>query len=203
MSTTRLAMEGIKAAKSALRKEIANIISGLSPEEKARQSTAVFQQLTKLPEYERSRRVSLYLSTEDEIDTVKILDDIFKKGKEAFVPRYVGNSMSMVKLKDMEDYEKLPLTKWNIKQPAKGDIRDDALETGGLDLVILPGVAFTKSGHRLGHGMGYYDKFLWKCFEAQEKKPHLIAVAFSEQVRNTIPINDQDVRLDLIVTEKK
>ncbi|XP_015109000.1 5-formyltetrahydrofolate cyclo-ligase [Diachasma alloeum] len=203
MSTTRLAMEAIKAAKSALRKEIASIISELSPAEKKRQSAAVFQQLTRLPEYENSRRISLYLSTDDEIDTVKILEDIFERGKEVFVPRYPGGAMSMVRLRDMEDYESLPLTKWNIKQPAKGDVREDALETGGLDLVILPGVAFTRSGHRLGHGMGYYDKFLWKCFETQAKKPHLVAIAFNEQIREAIPTNEKDIILDLIITEKK
>ncbi|XP_063989858.1 5-formyltetrahydrofolate cyclo-ligase [Diachasmimorpha longicaudata] len=202
MSTTRLAMEAIKAAKSALRKEIASIISELSPVEKKRQSAAVFQQLTRLPEYENSKRISVYLSTEDEIDTVRLLEDIFEKEKEVFVPRYLGGAMSMVKLRDMQDYESLPLTKWNIKQPAKEDVREDALETGGLDLVVLPGVAFTRAGHRLGHGMGYYDKFLWKCFDSQTKKPYLVAVALNEQIREAIPINEKDVILDKIITEK-
>lgn len=72
----------------------------------------------------------MYLSTPDEINTLPILADIFDSGREAFVPRYQGKKMQMVKLHSMEDYEKLPLTKWNIKQPATSDVRDDALETG-------------------------------------------------------------------------
>lgn len=99
-----------------------------------------------LPEYKTSKRISLYLSTNDEVDTLRILENIFETGKEAFVPRYAGSAMSMVKLRNMEDYESLPLTKWNIKQPAMDDVREDAMENGGLDMVILPGVAFTKSG---------------------------------------------------------
>jgi len=74
----------------------------------------------------------LYLSTKDEIDTLPILKHIFNTGKEAFVPQYHGKTMEMVKLKSMEDYETLPLTKWNIKQPKPTEYRDNALETGEL-----------------------------------------------------------------------
>ena len=87
-------------------------------------------QLISLPEYKISNRISLYLSTPDEIDTLPILKDIFAKGKEAFVPRYQGQKMEMVKIHSMEDYHKLPLTKWNIKQPDSQEIRENALETG-------------------------------------------------------------------------
>lgn len=87
-------------------------------------------QLTILPEYQTSKRVSLYLSTESEINTVPILQNIFDNKKEAFVPMYAGKIMKMVKLESMEDYEKLPLTKWNIKQPFSSDTRDDASTTG-------------------------------------------------------------------------
>lgn len=51
-------------------------------------------------------------------------------GKEAFVPQYRGKTMEMVKLRSIEDYETLPLTKWNIKQPSTTECRENALETG-------------------------------------------------------------------------
>lgn len=86
--------------------------------------------MTSLPQYNEGKRVSLFLSTDDEIDTKQILKDLFEKQKEVFVPRYGGSKMQMVKLHSMSDYEKLPLTSWNIKQPHKNDIREDALETG-------------------------------------------------------------------------
>ncbi|XP_043269786.1 5-formyltetrahydrofolate cyclo-ligase [Venturia canescens] len=199
---SRRTMATIKSAKSALRKEIQAAIEKIEDGEKKRQSIQVVQKLLALPQYKESKRISVYLSTKDEIDTLPILKDIFENKKEAFVPRYEGKKMCMVKLDSLEDYEKLPLTKWNIKQPLASDARDDALETGGLDLVILPGVAFTVTGKRCGHGMGYYDKFLQSCVEKQSKKPHLIAVAFNEQMRDDIPTSESDVLLDLIVTEK-
>ncbi|XP_066581476.1 5-formyltetrahydrofolate cyclo-ligase [Prorops nasuta] len=195
-------MTMIKTVKSALREEIANVIKTLSVEDKNNQSLRVFEKIIKLPQYQTSKRVSVYLSTEDEIDTLPIIKHMFNAEKEVFVPRYRGKVCEMVKLHSMEDYDQLPLTKWNIKQPSFKDVRDNALETGGLDLVLLPGVGFTNDGKRLGHGMGYYDKFLHNCFSKQEKKPFLVGIAFNEQIRTEIPMTEEDVPLDIVITEK-
>ena len=88
-------------------------------------------------------------------------------GKHCFVPRYdttgATNDMDMVKLRDLQDYESLPLTPWNIKQPeAHDDSRPEALAATdqGLDLLLVPGLAFTEDGRRLGRGKGFYDKYL-------------------------------------------
>ncbi|CAK9799445.1 5-formyltetrahydrofolate cyclo-ligase [Anthophora quadrimaculata] len=195
-------MCGIKAAKLALRKKMKTIIAQLNAEEKQRQSKRIFEKLCSLPQFQESKRVSIYLSTKDEVDTIQILKYMFKMEKNIFVPRYKGEKMEMVKLNSMHDYEKLPLTKWNIKQPCFNEFRENALETGGLDLILLPGVAFTADGKRLGHGMGYYDKFLEICLKKQQKRPHLIAVAFNEQLWENIPTSENDILLDLVLTEK-
>ena len=195
-------MCGINSAKLNLRKKMKTIIAQLSAEEKQRQSRIVFEKLRSLKQFQESKRVSSYLSTNDEINTVPILKHMFEVKKEVFIPRYKGKQMEMVKLFSMKDYENLPVTKWNIKQPSFNEPRENALETGGLDLILLPGVAFSLSGKRLGHGMGYYDKFLDLCLKKQQKRPHLIAVAFNEQLREDIPTTENDVLLDLILTEK-
>ncbi|CAD1468287.1 unnamed protein product, partial [Heterotrigona itama] len=179
-------MAGVKSAKIALRKKMKDIIAQLSIEEKQRQSRIVFEKLCSLPQFQESKRISLYLSTKDEIDTIQILKYILDKKKEVFVPRYKGKEMEMIKVLSMQDYETLPLTKWNIKQPNVNELRENALETG----------------KRLGHGMGYYDKFLDLCIKTQQKKPHLIAVAFNEQLWEDIPTSENDVILDLVLTEK-
>ncbi|XP_014605001.1 PREDICTED: 5-formyltetrahydrofolate cyclo-ligase [Polistes canadensis] len=194
-------MATVKSLKKLLRKEMANVISNITAEEKARQSMKVFEKLKALPQYQNSKRISIYLSTKDEIDTTLILKDIFKTGKDVFVPRYSGNTMEMVKLLSMDDYDKLPLTKWNIKQPDFSEARENSFQSGGLDLILIPGVAFTYNGKRLGHGKGYYDKFLNYTFEKQQRKPHLIAIAFNEQIKDDIPTTESDVSIDLVVTE--
>ncbi|XP_035737276.1 5-formyltetrahydrofolate cyclo-ligase-like [Vespa mandarinia] len=195
-------MATMKSLKDALRKEMSNIISNITAEEKARQSSRIFEKLKRLPQYQNSKRISVYLSTKDEIDTTLILTDIFEKGKEVFIPRCNGKTMEMVKLFSMNDYEKLPLTKWNFKQPDISETRENAFQNGELDLILLPGVAFTYNGKRLGHGKGYYDKFLEDTFQKQQRKPHLIAIAFNEQIKDDIPTTERDVVLDMVLTEK-
>lgn len=124
----------------------------------------------------------------------------------------------MVKLSSMEDWANLPMTKWNIKQPLLADHREEASETGsirkninlskkkhenyvvgGLDLIICPGVAFTKTGDRLGHGGGYYDAYIRKMQENQECRPATVGVAFNEQVVDKLPLGPTDVPIDSVL----
>lgn len=68
-----------------------------------------------------------------------------------------------------------------------------------MDLLIVPGVAFTKDGLRLGHGGGYYDKYQRKLREVQEVPPATIAVALKEQIVDEVPTEDTDVKIDLVL----
>ncbi|KAF5291332.1 hypothetical protein FQA39_LY03483 [Lamprigera yunnana] len=193
------AIQKIQTAKAALRKSMQKKLSTLSREEKLNQTERVLKNLFSLPVFRKSERISVYLSTDDEISTVPILKEIFDNNKTCFVPRYNKNVMEMVKLESMKDWEALPVTKWNIKQPHLSEIRENALESGGLDLVIIPGVAFTVNGDRLGHGKGYYDSFLTSISKLQSLQPIKIALAFQEQVMKEIPIENHDVKMDLVL----
>jgi 5-formyltetrahydrofolate cyclo-ligase len=86
--------------------------------------------LISLPQYKASKRIALYLSTPNEVNTLPILEDIFLKKNDAFVPCYDKETMNMIKIYSMEDYNELPLTKWNIKQPDPLEIRENAFQTG-------------------------------------------------------------------------
>ena len=111
--------------------------------------------------------------------------------------------MEMVLLKDLQDYKSLPVTKWNIKQPANDEIREEALETGGLDVILIPGMAFTKDGKRLGRGKGYYDTYLSKAKELiPGSPPKTIALAFNQQILDDIPVDDYDFLIDKIIFDQ-
>ena len=83
-----------------------------------------------MSQFQTSIRISLYLSTNQEIDTIPILKYIFESGKQAFIPRYKGKEMEMVKISCMADYDNLPLTKWKIKQPGFNEVRENAIDNG-------------------------------------------------------------------------
>lgn len=83
-------------------------------------------------QYQNSKRISIFLSMQDEIETEEIIKDIFKQGKICFIPRYrfQSNHMDMVRLASPEEISSLPKTSWNIHQPSEGDVREEALSTG-------------------------------------------------------------------------
>ena len=140
-----MAASNLKNAKKLLRKEMKQILNALTEESKASQSATVTERLLSDEVYKSARSLSVFLSMPDEVRTTSILRDAFDAGKKCYVPRYFtdggGREMEMVLLRDWADYEGLPTTNWNIKQPADDEVRQEALDDAkvGLDLILIPG----------------------------------------------------------------
>lgn len=198
-------MSTLRAAKQALRREIKRRVSALSEDEKARQSAVVSQKLFRHPKYVSSQRIAVFLSMNDEVRTEEIIQDVFKWGKSCFIPRYESgsNHMDMLQLRSLEDMKTLPLTSWDIRQPADDDhSREEALSAGGLDLILMPGLGFDRSGNRLGRGKGFYDTYLERCIRHPKGKPYTIALAFKEQLCEDVPVDANDVLIDEVLYEE-
>ncbi|XP_050521914.1 5-formyltetrahydrofolate cyclo-ligase [Daktulosphaira vitifoliae] len=193
-------MDLLKIAKSNLRKELKWKLSEMTAKEINEQSKIITNKVLDNPLYKNSKRISVYLSMNSEVQTIDIIKNIFVSAKSCFIPKYRENGMSMVKVKSINDIKNLPKTKWNISQPADNDIREDALLTGGLDLIILPGLGFSKDGKRIGRGKGYYDKCI-KSYKEIYPKNNLITIglAFRQQIVVEIPMADHDSVLDLVI----
>jgi 5-formyltetrahydrofolate cyclo-ligase len=115
--------------------------------------------------------------------------------------------MDMLSLSSLEDYRSLQPDSWGIPTIPKESVssRGDALkEEGGLDLIVMPGVAFDESFKRCGHGKGYYDYYLTRYHQsrADGRMPVLVALALKEQVlgKDTVPTDRSDWFVDIIVT---
>ncbi|EPQ02728.1 5-formyltetrahydrofolate cyclo-ligase [Myotis brandtii] len=154
-------------------------------------------------QYQKSQRISIFLSMQDEIETDEIIKDIFRRGKTCFIPRYrfQSNHMDMVRLASPEEIALLPKTSWNIHQPGEDEAREEALSTGGLDLIFMPGLGFDKQGNRLGRGRGYYDAYLRRCEQHQQAKPYTMALAFKEQICDQVPVDEHDMKVDEVLYE--
>ena len=138
-----------------------------------------------------------------EISTTEIVNHAFGEQKKIFIPytyklatprdRWPASVMDMVQLHSLEDYQSLEPDKWGIPSPSResvnerrncfggfgrsdGEKAEESTEDG-LDIVIMPGVAFDRYLKRLGHGKGYYDFFLqrysWHTTKAHRKMPFL------------------------------
>ncbi|GAB0133752.1 hypothetical protein EsDP_00002149 [Epichloe bromicola] len=175
----------LTAAKQQLRSLVKQRLSSVPAESITAQSRKIFESLKSLEPYLDAKRISIYLSMPSgEIQTDAIVRHALASGKQVFVP-YLHASpldapntparvMDMVHLKDVQDYESLKLDRWGIPSidPATVHERERILDgpdaqrsdQAGLDLMLLPGVAFDfdESGavRRLGHGRGFYDFFM-------------------------------------------
>ncbi|XP_008579530.1 PREDICTED: 5-formyltetrahydrofolate cyclo-ligase-like [Galeopterus variegatus] len=127
-----MAAAAVRSAKRSLRAELKQRLRAVSTEERLRQSHLLTQKVISHSQYQKSKRISIFLSMPDEIETEQIIKDIFRRGKTCFIPRYrfQSNHMDMVKLESPEEISSLPKTTWNILQPGEDDIREEALSTG-------------------------------------------------------------------------
>jgi len=192
-------MSAIIAAKQVMRKEIKSVLHLLPFAEKQRQSDVVTQKLLNSKKYQESSRIALYLHMASEVHTLRILEAALADDKTCFIPHYIGSVMNMVRIYSMQDYDALPLTEWKIKQPCDDEVREDAIQSGGLDLIIVPGLGFTKDGARLGRGKAYYDTYLSKYETRFGKMPYTIALAYQEQIQAEIPMDVHDRLLDEVL----
>ena len=106
--------------------------------------------------------------------------------------------MTMIRMNTYEELESLPRTKWDIPQPSEIHKEDDCLQTGGLDLILTPGLAFSKEGHRLGRGKGFYDKFFHK-YCSMYTPPYLIGLALTPSIVADIPCTLNDYKMDEVL----
>ncbi|KAH8829310.1 5-formyltetrahydrofolate cyclo-ligase [Flagelloscypha sp. PMI_526] len=200
----------VRAAKKALRREVSTTLKGLSQSDVMRQSEAIHSHLVSLPAYRNAKSVSCYLSMPTgEVETHAIAQEVLRAGKSLYVPKIFKTAtedrMNFFRIYDSDDLLTLPSGTWGIKEPspsrADGTLRSDVLVfTDSLDLIIVPGVAFDSAFHRLGHGKGYYDKFLSDYKAAERPMPTLIALALQHQIVDDVPVLEHDWVVDAIVT---
>lgn len=204
------------SSKTELRKLMAGVVSRLTQSEKETQSKAVLAKVLQHQKFKQAKSVSIYLSTQNEIDTIELLRHTLEEAKkECFVPfvrktRGAGADpdsseprMVMVEVKCLSQYEEMPRNRYGIKEPKEdsaASLRSAKPERDDLDVIIVPGVAFSLAGQRLGHGKGYYDEFLADWRRRSPKPLYSIGVAFREQiVANPLAQDGHDYRLDEVL----
>ena len=155
-------------------------------------SRTIAERITALPEFKRAEVVCGYLSLPGEVETQAILDAAWKAGKKVCVPTARDDGEYIPAW--LTPSESVTIGRFKVRQPtvpfwAKPD---------RCDFVVLPGVAFSRTGARVGHGTGFYDRMLARLGAKVECKA---GVCFSFQLLPEIPVAEYDVGMDLVVTE--
>ncbi len=145
----------------------------------------------------RAKKIMIYLSFKSEARTREIIKELFKRKKKVIVP-LIDFKKTKIYLSELKNFEKeLTANKLGIFQPSPEFFRP--FNKKELDLIVVPGIAFDEKGNRIGFGKGYYDKFL----KGIPKKIPVIALAFEEQITDSIKKEKHDIPVQKIVTEER
>ncbi len=141
--------------KRELRRELRSEQKALSEEYVKSASQRMEEAFLDSPLYQNARSIFLYLNTKQEPSTRRILKEALKAGKTVAVPKCLENGeMAAVRYKEEDP---LITTSMGIEEPLRAE---DTLLKEGIDLIIVPCLSANQKGERLGHGGGYYDRFL-------------------------------------------
>jgi 5-formyltetrahydrofolate cyclo-ligase len=181
--------------KKAIRKRILEERDEIFPHLKMSKDMLIKKRLFSLDEYINAQTILFYASFRSEVDTFTMIKGSLHMGKKVVLPR-VDKEKHVLRLYEIKDITELTAGYMGIPEPSLLDGRLVNLES--IDLVVIPGVAFDYSGNRLGYGAGYYDILLSK-----KQKIPIVALAYEEQIIDSIPSEKHDVKVDKIVTDKR
>lgn len=174
-------------SKSELRKKLLETRRNFKDDE----SPKIIENFLKLPELQKSQTIFAYAPTHDEVQIDPLIERLIKLGKKISIP-FIISKTEMIATK-IDSIENLVTGKFGIRS-VKDPIEIDPSQ---IDLIIIPGAGFDRSGNRLGLGAGFYDRFLQKTPRALK-----IALAFQFQIVDKIPVESHDQKIDAIVTSE-
>lgn len=182
--------------KAEIRKYIKDKKNNLTEEEIRIRSSQIAKKLFDKPFYKQAEYIYLYVSYNQEIDTIGIINHILEDKKRVAVPKVVDKNMEFHEITSLNQ---LSEGSFGIQEPTVYKPVSEDPEWASSNLMIIPGLAFDKNGSRIGYGGGYYDRYLHKNTERIGLK---IALAYDFQVLEHIDIESYDERIDGIITDK-
>lgn len=159
-------------------------------------SHQILRRLFGVTSYQAAETVLFYVDVRSEVRTSVGLSQVLGSGKRLVVPFCVGAELELFWLQDMAE---LSTGRFGILEPHPElrKLPERKVLPDQLDFLVVPGVAFDRQGHRMGHGHGFYDRLLSRIGTDVPK----LGLAFECQLVPQVPTEPHDVRLDGVVTE--
>ena len=182
-------MPNLANIKHAVRNELKQVRAALPDTDREEYSGRITEHLYNLPEIQSARSVFAFISYGNEVDTHGLIQSFLDKGITLAVPKILpGQGMVAMILHSWEELAPGPMGILTH--------RENGTQCGTFDVIITPGLGFTREGHRIGYGRGYYDRWF-----SQHPTGLKIGIAFEVQIRESLPVDDRDIQVDIIVTE--
>lgn len=180
--------------KSIIRKSILNDLNSLSTEWHQNQSSVIHKKVLIEETVKKAHIIGITLSAFPEVDTWKLIEELWRQGKRVAVPKCAPKTRQMT-FYEITSFDQVEVVYMKLKEPIPE--RTTKMEASQIDVLIVPGVVFDTRGYRIGFGGGYYDRFLSKYFGPT------IAMAFDSQVIAQVPVEQYDLPVQMIMTETK
>ncbi|PLT34706.1 5-formyltetrahydrofolate cyclo-ligase [Bacillus sp. V5-8f] len=180
--------------KKDIRMQLKSVLQKISEADYRSLSLMIAERLFKLTEWEQAKMVGITISNVPEVDTREIIKKAWKQGKEVAVPKCFPQDKS-IQFRKITSFEQLETVYFGLQEPILGETMDAPPEE--IDMLIVPGIAYTKTGYRIGFGGGYYDRFL------PYYNGPTVSLAFNEQVVPALPIEKHDIPVGKLVTPER
>lgn len=180
--------------KSTSRKEMLAKLKA-TPEEVHREKTEkIIQRLVEDPIFAYAATIGITISAFPEVDTLQLIDYCWNIGKKVAVPKCIPSTRGM-DFYILTDYSELENVYMKLLEPRIDKSR--YVSPNEIDLMIVPGVVFSKSGYRIGFGGGYYDRYL-SVYEGKTA-----SLVFGMQLVESMPVENHDIPVQHIITENE
>ena len=181
--------------KEILRKKIRKALSEISEDKRSRESHLICAQMYSLDVFTHAKHIAAYIPMRHEIDITPLLHEILKTQKKLSIPKCLPNfQMNFKQIHNLE--EDLQSGAYGILEP-KGYLLSADYDT--IDLVIVPALAVDIHGYRLGHGGGYYDRFL----KEHGHKMLKCTLIYEDMLLQDLPCEPHDACMDVILTQER
>lgn len=173
--------------KNEIRKEMKDKRIAISEGDHKRMTKAIFEHFINSDDYKKANVIFAYIDANNEVGTRAIIKKAFSDHKQVAVPKITDGNMDFYVITSFDDLEP---GYFNIPEPKNKVIPNTP------DIILVPGVAFSYRLERLGYGKGFYDRYL-------TENVLKIGLAFEFQTLDTLPVEEHDIKMDKIITEKQ
>ncbi|MCP3741399.1 5-formyltetrahydrofolate cyclo-ligase [Rossellomorea sp. BNER] len=180
--------------KKQLREAQIQLLSSLSKQEYEQKSFEISRRLFESKQWKISSVISLTISNFPEVNTWDIIKRGWEENKKIVVPKCNSTDKTM-DFRTITSFNQLEKVYFGLLEPMPS--RTVSVTTDEMDLVIVPGLSFTRNGYRLGFGGGYYDRFL------ENYHGNTVSLAFKEQIVESVPVETFDLPVQTILSEEE
>lgn len=177
-----------------LRKKMKEKLSTISKPDYEHYSYNIAQKLYEQEEWKKAKTIGVTVSKKPEVDTYQIIRKAWEEGKVVAVPKCRPQE-KVLEFRRLCAFNQLESVYNGLWEPIPGVTKE--VKPDEIDLLIVPGLAFSRTGYRLGFGGGYYDRYL------KSYRGHTVSLAFHMQLLERIPVEEHDRPVEKIITDRE